>query len=85
MLELKIKTHKKNKIKSNQYIKAIQGNLEMFPLHQMPVIKRLKLDALFINGKNESLFIDGDLCDRDRYACLIVYAYKCFSAFCEFP
>jgi hypothetical protein len=41
-------------IQSKLYIKATQGNLKMCPLEQLPFIYRLKLYALFINGKNET-------------------------------
>jgi hypothetical protein len=42
------------KVQSNQYIKATQGNLKMWPSQQLPFIYRLKLYALIINGENET-------------------------------
>ena len=48
-------------IQSNLYIKAIQGNLKMWPFWEAALYMQVKLYALFINGEMRLPFIDSDL------------------------
>jgi hypothetical protein len=43
-----------NNIQLNLYMMGTPGNLKIVHYEQLPFIYRLKLYALFINGKNES-------------------------------